>query len=159
MFIFVSIIYILVCAFLISVVLLQQGKGGGMGSAFGGGGSNTVFGGAGAGNVLTRATAVAATLFMVLSALLSYMSSSSDAVLERIGAEQEAANTATISEEDEEDDAEDAPVEAEEVAPLSISPEEVEVLLEEEDGALDEGVTGDDEGADESPAGETDGEK
>ena len=75
----VSVIYVLVCAFLILVVLLQQGKGGGMGAALGGGGgSNTVFGGAGAGNFLTRLTAIAATLFMVLSALLAYMSTSGE---------------------------------------------------------------------------------
>lgn len=81
MFNFVSVIYVLVCVFLILVVLLQQGKGGGMGSAFGGS-TQTVFGGAGAGNFLTRLTAVAATLFMVLSAVLAYMSSSGDRVLE-----------------------------------------------------------------------------
>ncbi|MBX7196053.1 MAG: preprotein translocase subunit SecG, partial [Sandaracinaceae bacterium] len=76
----ISAIYVLVCAFLILVVLLQQGRGG-MGNAFGGS-SQTVFGGAGAGNVLTRATTASATLFMVLSAVLAYMSSSSDAALE-----------------------------------------------------------------------------
>ena len=90
----VSILYVIVCAFLIGVVLLQQGKGGGMGSAFGGGGgSNTVFGGAGAGNFLTRMTAIAATLFMVLSAVLAYMSTSSRRALralEDVAAEQSA---------------------------------------------------------------------
>ena len=44
MYLFLSILYCLVCAFLIFVVLLQQGRGGGMGSAFGGS-SQTVFGG------------------------------------------------------------------------------------------------------------------
>src|SRR5688500_5783717 len=93
MFIALSIVYVLVCLFLILVVLLQQGKGGGMGAAFGGGGSQTVFGGAGAGNFLTRLTAIAATLFMVLSALLSYMSSSGDRAMgaaEEVEAEQAA---------------------------------------------------------------------
>ena len=63
----VSIFYVLVCAFLILVVLLQQGKGGGMGSAFGGGGGQTVFGGAGAGNFLTRLTAIAANFLLFIS--------------------------------------------------------------------------------------------
>ncbi len=72
--------YVVVCLFLILVVLVQEGKGG-MGSAFGGS-SQTVFGGAGAGNVLTRATSVAAALFMILSATLAYLSSRPDAVLE-----------------------------------------------------------------------------
>ncbi len=81
---FLSIVYILVCLFLIGVVLLQSGRGGGMGAAFGGGGStNSVFGGAGAGNLLTRVTAVCAALFMILSATLAYLSSSSEQALER----------------------------------------------------------------------------
>ena len=67
MYIFLSIVYVLVCLFLILVVLLQQGKGGGMGSAFGGGGSQTVFGGAGATNVLTRATTASAPANSALS--------------------------------------------------------------------------------------------
>jgi preprotein translocase subunit SecG len=84
MFAFLSVIYVLVCLFLILVVLLQAGKGGGMGSAFGGGGgSQTVFGGAGAGNFLTRLTWISAVLFMLLSGTLAYMSTSSDAALRR----------------------------------------------------------------------------
>lgn len=83
MFTFLSIVYVFVCVFLILVVLLQSGKSGGMGSAFGGGGSNTVFGGAGAGNFLTRLTAISAALFMILSATLAYLSSNSEKSLER----------------------------------------------------------------------------
>jgi len=42
---FLTIIHVIVCVFLVLVVLLQAGKGGGMGIAFGGGGgSQTVFG-------------------------------------------------------------------------------------------------------------------
>lgn len=93
----VSIFYVLVCAFLILVVLLQQGKGGGMGSAFGGGGGQTVFGGAGAGNFLTRLTAIAATLFMVLSAVLAYMSTSGDRILEAAEAVEASRTPDTVS--------------------------------------------------------------
>src|SRR4051812_12877104 len=82
MYLFLSILYVLVCLFLILVVLLQPGRGG-MGGAFGGGSSQTVFGGSGAGNFLTRLTSVSAALFMILSATLAYMSSSSDKSLER----------------------------------------------------------------------------
>src|SRR3954465_11991287 len=78
---FLTVLYVFVCLFLIFVVLLQAGKGGGMGTAFGGS-SQTVFGGAGAGNFLTRLTVVMAALFMVLSASLAYLSSSSDKALE-----------------------------------------------------------------------------
>jgi preprotein translocase subunit SecG len=94
MYLALSIVYCLVCAFLIFVVLLQQGRGGGMGSAFGGGGSQTVFGGAGAGNVLTRITSVCAALFMILSATLAYMSSSSDSTLDEVTRELEARQAA-----------------------------------------------------------------
>ena len=82
MYTFLSILYVLVCLFLILVVLLQPGRGG-VGGAFGGGGSQTVFGGSGAGNFLTRLTSISAALFMILSATLAYMSSSSDKSLDR----------------------------------------------------------------------------
>jgi preprotein translocase subunit SecG len=49
-----------------------------MGAAFGGGATQQVFGGRGAGNLLTRATATCATIFMVTSISLAWMSSSGD---------------------------------------------------------------------------------
>jgi preprotein translocase subunit SecG len=73
-----DIVHICVCAFLMLVVLLQQGKGGGMGAAFGGGATQQVFGGRGAGNILTRATAVCAGIFMLTSVSLAYVSSGGD---------------------------------------------------------------------------------
>lgn len=69
------VLYVLICAFLIFVVLLQPGRGG-MGGAFGAGVSQQVFGGAGPTNILQKITAVCAALFMVLSVALAYMSSS-----------------------------------------------------------------------------------
>src|SRR5262249_36113095 len=59
----------------IFVVLLQAGKGGGMGLAFGGGQAQTMFGGSGAGNFLTRLTAVTAVVFMLTSLTLAYLAS------------------------------------------------------------------------------------
>jgi preprotein translocase subunit SecG len=83
-----DILHIFVCLFLMLVVLLQQGKGGGMGAAFGGG-AQQVFGGRGAGNLLTRATAVCAGIFMLTSVSLAYFSSSGDRELKaRIVEEQ-----------------------------------------------------------------------
>jgi preprotein translocase subunit SecG len=73
-----TILHFVVCVFLILVVLLQAGKGGGMGIAFGGGGSQTVFGSSGAGNFLTRLTAICATIFFMNSLALAYLSSQSD---------------------------------------------------------------------------------
>ena len=82
---FLATVYVLVCIFLVLVVLLQSGRGGGMGAlgGGGGGGSQTVFGGAGAGNFLTRLTAANAALFMILSASLAYLSSKGTQDLER----------------------------------------------------------------------------
>jgi preprotein translocase subunit SecG len=91
---FLYIVYVMVCVFLILVVLLQAGKGG-MGAAFGGS-SQTVFGSSGAGNFLTRLTVISAALFMMLSATLTYVSSSGEKSLERaserIRAREEAAS-------------------------------------------------------------------
>lgn len=77
---FINIIHVFVCMVLVLVVLLQQGKGGGMGSAFGGA-SAQVFGGRGAGNILTRATSICAAIFMLTSVSLAYLSSSGDRAL------------------------------------------------------------------------------
>lgn len=76
-----QVIHLFVCAMLILVVLLQQGKGGGMGAAFGGGAGGQVFGGRGSGTLLTRATSVCAAVFMLTSVSLAYLSSSGDRAL------------------------------------------------------------------------------
>jgi protein translocase SecG subunit len=61
------------------VVLLQAGRGGGIGLAFGGGGgSQSVFGSSGGANFLTKMTAVCAFIFFANSLALAYMSSQSD---------------------------------------------------------------------------------
>ncbi len=60
---------------LITLILLQHGKGADAGAAFGGGASGSVFGAKGSGNFLSRTTAVLATLFFVVSMSLAYISS------------------------------------------------------------------------------------
>ncbi len=62
---FLSGFYIVICFLLLLVVLLQQGKGGDIAAAFGGSGSQAAFGARAGATVLTRATAVLGTLFMV----------------------------------------------------------------------------------------------
>src|ERR1051325_3889074 len=52
------------------VILLQQGKGGDIASAFGGGSSQAAFGARSGATVLSRATAIAAVLFMVFALAL-----------------------------------------------------------------------------------------
>ncbi len=79
----VTTIHVLVCVFLILVILLQAGKGGGMGSAFGGAGSQTVFGGRGAQTFLGKVTSISAAIFMLTSLTLAYHSSRSQSVVER----------------------------------------------------------------------------
>jgi preprotein translocase subunit SecG len=67
-------IHIVVCIALIMIVLLQTGKGANMGAAFGGGSSQTLFGSSGASTFLSKATTVAAIVFMLTSLSLAYLS-------------------------------------------------------------------------------------
>jgi len=73
MVILLTIIHVIVCLFLVVVVLLQSGKAADLAGAFGGMGSQTVFGPRGAATVLSKATTIAATLFMVTSLSLSIL--------------------------------------------------------------------------------------
>ena len=71
--IFVVVIHILVCVFLIGVVLLQQGRSADLAGAFGGQGSQTAFGPRAAANVLTRLTTWSAIIFMLTSLSLTVL--------------------------------------------------------------------------------------
>ena len=79
-------LHVVACLFLIGVVLLQQGKGQDLASAFGGGGSQTAFGPRGSATVLSRATTILAGLFMVTSLGLSLMKPGRSAVLDQVPA-------------------------------------------------------------------------
>ncbi|CAB3818363.1 preprotein translocase subunit SecG [Achromobacter anxifer] len=59
---------------IIILVLLQQGKGADMGSAFGSGSAGSLFGATGAANFLSRATKWAAVVFFASTAGLAYVS-------------------------------------------------------------------------------------
>jgi preprotein translocase subunit SecG len=65
--------HVLVALAIIGLVLLQHGKGADMGSGFGGGASSSLFGATGSANFLSRATAVLATIFFLLSLALAYL--------------------------------------------------------------------------------------
>ncbi|MDN2663890.1 preprotein translocase subunit SecG [Psychromonas sp. 14N.309.X.WAT.B.A12] len=69
------VVYLIVSIILVGFVLIQQGKGAGMGASFGSGGSNTVFGASGSGNFMTRTTGILALVFFVLSLVLGNLSS------------------------------------------------------------------------------------
>lgn len=84
MYALLTILHILVCFVLITVVLLQAGKGANMGAAFGGS-SQTVFGSTGAGTFLGKLTAGVAVVFMLTSLTLTYMAAhrSSSSLMEQ----------------------------------------------------------------------------
>jgi preprotein translocase subunit SecG len=71
MVILLTVIHILVCFFLVVVVLLQSGKAADLAGAFGGMGSQTAFGPRGSATILSKATTIAAILFMLTSITLS----------------------------------------------------------------------------------------
>lgn len=87
MIIALTILHVLVCIFLIIVVLLQSGKAADLAGAFGGMGSQTAFGPRGAATVLSKATTIAAAVFMLTSLTLSILytrqGGSGGSVLER----------------------------------------------------------------------------
>jgi preprotein translocase subunit SecG len=80
----VVVIHIVVCLALISTVLLQHGKGAGIGAAFGGS-SQTVFGSTGAAPFLAKLTAAVAILFMLTSLTLTFLGRQQEAsVMEKL---------------------------------------------------------------------------
>ena len=66
-------IYVIVCVFLILVVLLQQGKGADVASAFGASSSQTTFGARGATTLLEKITTWSFVAFSVLAVTISLM--------------------------------------------------------------------------------------
>ena len=74
MFTVLLVIQILSSLAIISLVLLQQGKGADMGSAFGSGSAGSLFGATGAANFLSRATKWAAVVFFISTIGLAYVS-------------------------------------------------------------------------------------
>ncbi len=74
--VFLVSLHVIVSAILISMVLLQKGKGADIGAAFGGA-SNTVFGPRGAQSFLSKLTTGAAVIFMITSLSLAFTTSKS----------------------------------------------------------------------------------
>jgi len=74
--IFTIVVVIQVCAALgiIGLVLMQHGKGADMGAAFGSGASGSLFGATGSSNFMSKATAIAATVFFAATLGLAYLS-------------------------------------------------------------------------------------
>lgn len=64
-------LHLIVCLCLVSVILVQSGKGGGLAGGAFGGATQTVFGGRGATDFITRATIVLGVMFFVTSLSLA----------------------------------------------------------------------------------------
>ncbi|HKZ32162.1 MAG TPA: preprotein translocase subunit SecG [Vicinamibacteria bacterium] len=84
LFYLIVVLHVIACLFLIAVVLLQQGKGQDLASAFGGGGTQTAFGPRGSATVLSRATTILAGLFMVTSLALTIVRPQASGVLDQV---------------------------------------------------------------------------
>jgi preprotein translocase subunit SecG len=85
--IFLISLHVIVSAILISMVLLQKGKGADIGAAFGGA-SQTVFGPRGAQSFMSKLTTGAAVLFMLTSLGLAITTAKKSSVMEGVRQEQ-----------------------------------------------------------------------
>jgi preprotein translocase subunit SecG len=70
-------LHVLAAFVMVTVVLLQHGKGADIGATFGAGASQTVFGGRGAGNFLSKLTTWCVVVFMLTSISLTYFTNPS----------------------------------------------------------------------------------
>ena len=103
--ILLTILHIIVCLFLVIVVLLQSGKAADLAGAFGGMGSQTAFGPRGSATVLSKATTIAAGLFMITSLSLAILATKAgitggrggSTVLERTTSKKPAAPVAPVT--------------------------------------------------------------
>ena len=69
----VQILCVVLAIAIVALVLLQQGKGSDLGSAFGGGSSNSMFGALGPSNFLGKLTSVLAAIWLILTLFLAYL--------------------------------------------------------------------------------------
>jgi preprotein translocase subunit SecG len=103
MFAFLLVVQIVVSISIITLVMLQHGKGADMGAAFGSGSSGTVFGSRGSGSFFSRATAILGAVFfinclLIASPLVRTSEDGTDSLAEQIE-QQEAARQETAAEE------------------------------------------------------------
>jgi preprotein translocase subunit SecG len=69
----IQILCVILAIAIVALVLLQQGKGSDLGSAFGGGSSNSMFGALGPSNFLGKLTSVLAAVWLILTLFLAYL--------------------------------------------------------------------------------------
>ena len=92
MYTFLILVHIIVSLFLIAVILLQAGRGGGLADSFGGSQMQSLFGTKST-NVLTKLTTICAVVFIVTCLSLAMMSSrKSKSLVEKINIPEVAQN-------------------------------------------------------------------
>lgn len=90
-----QVIFVIICLVLMGAILLQSGKGGGLGAGFNAGSASTeIFGGKGPGSLLAKSTVGLAAAFMALSLLLSYLASAPQSSLDLDDTEEAASANA-----------------------------------------------------------------
>lgn len=89
-------VHVLAALAVVGLVLLQHGKGADMGAAFGSGASGSLFGVTGSANLLSRATAVAVTVFFITSMTLAYLAGHGGKHGSVVQAQQKAGQTAKV---------------------------------------------------------------
>ncbi len=67
-----TVVFVVVAFLLIFVILIQSGKGGGL-AGIAGGSMNSLFGGQGSAPLLTKATTILATVFMLVALMLGML--------------------------------------------------------------------------------------
>lgn len=95
----VLVIHVIAALGVITLVLLQHGKGADMGASFGSGASGSLFGVSGSANFMSRATAGFVLVFFTTSLTLAYMSShkeGSGSVVKAMAEKDAVVNTTTI---------------------------------------------------------------
>tara|TARA_B100000945_G_scaffold95940_1_gene74991 strand:- start:211 stop:522 length:312 start_codon:yes stop_codon:yes gene_type:complete len=78
MIVLLTVINVILTVVIIVMVLLQQGKGSDLGSAFGGGSSNSMFGALGPSDFLGKLTYAVVAIWLILSLLLAYLLNTED---------------------------------------------------------------------------------
>lgn len=69
-----QVLIIILAVLIVASIMLQQGKGSDLGSAFGGGSSDSLFGPLGPGNFLSKATWGMVAAFFILCLIYAYLS-------------------------------------------------------------------------------------
>lgn len=77
----ITIVHVLVCFFMVLVILLQAGRGGGLSGLAGG--SSSAFGGRGSQTFLGKITTVCAAIFMLTSLSLAFFSVEEESIIPR----------------------------------------------------------------------------